>query len=489
MLKAQAKPMELQNAAFKKLQKQLRGTETSKRSGLESAASLRDFLDQARAYKYDDIDDLVQRQIRDIRSAALFHDTFEFVGLSSGTTGRNSKNILFNKPMIRNFEKFQMAFGSVIEAHSNVRLLSDQRLTWGSSAQTGVTPSGVPCGYVSGFLSTRVPKVLAKKAFPRPETGMIEDMTAKLQQTANEVRHTDLRLLSGVPTYLINLLEFLKDVYQVENFSEIWPNLSTVVYSATSIEPYRDQLCKLIGRPLTFIGCYVSTEGPIGYEIPSITPNGVYAFHLGDVVYSFRKTEGEDKRFLTLEDLNEGDEVEVFVSSPNGLLSYSMGDVIRIYAKKPVISFEIVGRVGQGLNVATEKATLAQLQKAVLQVSRDIRHFFVYPAQSEAERPCYAWTFFVDDPAAWDTEQVREDIDKALMGQNWDYEEARLETLFLDSPQVDFVSSDLLRVYFKQESHRGQLKMKYAFDSQAKADEFITRLLMGLEVNIPAAAA
>ena len=50
-----------------------------------------------------------------------------------------------------------------------------------------------------------------------------------------------------------------------------------------------------------------------------------------------------------------GDEVEVLISSSNGLLNYSMGDCIRIASTEPYITFEIIGRVGQGLNIATEK--------------------------------------------------------------------------------------------------------------------------------------
>ncbi|HAR41671.1 MAG TPA: hypothetical protein DCS07_03435 [Bdellovibrionales bacterium] len=140
----------------------------------------------------------------------------------------------------------------------------------------------------------------------------------------------------------------------------------------------------------------------------------------------------------------------------------------------------MIGRVGHGVNVAAEKVTLSQLNKAAARLNQEnslgLRHFFVLPGQSASSKPCYEWILLADRPGALDPEIIQEFLDQALMELNSDYRENRLDFGFLDVPTIQVLSSELASQYFEKASHRGQLKMKVAFDSREKFQAFLNDL-------------
>jgi len=486
MMRNQRDPVAAQERAFLKLKAHLKGTEVAELYRLNQSTSLHEWMKNGRTLSYKDIQSSISQVIDEGKKDVFFKDDLQFVGLSSGTTLSNSKRILFNKKVFKNFKNYQLHLASILEKHTGIQILKDQRVTWGSGALKEHTPLGTPAGYVSGYLATQSPKITQKLSFPKRETYLIDDMNERVQRCARELEGTDIRLLSGVPTYLIHLLEELKTLWGIKNFSQVWPHCKTIVYSATGIEPYRERLQDILGQKLTFIGCYISTEGPIGYEIPSLNANqnGIYSFDFGDLVYSFKRihpvTKAGDGPLLSVAQLKAGDEVEVFISSPNGLLHYSMGDCLRIRSAHPTILFEILGRVGQGLNVATEKASLKELEEAVVssvqKVGAPLEHYFVYPGRSENQRPCYEWVLISKQDELLPISKLKDLLDQKMMEQNVDYLEARTDTHFLGAPNVKQMSHELIRAYFKRDSQRGQLKMKTVFNSKEEFEAFIKKL-------------
>ncbi|MBN8555625.1 MAG: GH3 auxin-responsive promoter family protein [Deltaproteobacteria bacterium] len=481
----QLNPVAAQERALQKLKRNLAHTLNAKI--LETVSTLEDFAVKVPVKVHSDFETSIEKVCNQNAKGLLFNDELEFVGLSSGTIGGKCKRIPFNKKMVKVFTSFQTNFAAIVEHHSKVKFIADKRLTWGSSPITGVTETGIPCGYISGFLATRSPSLMKSTAFPSIQTSLIENMKEKILTAGAEIKNEDIRIISAVPTYLINLLQELKAEWGIENFSEVWPNLEAIGYSATSIEPYREQIQKLIGKPLKFFGAYASTEAPLGYEIPSMNGNrsGVYSFNFGEIVFMFRKiiNQGSDnatQSLCSVADLKVGDEVEVLISSPNGFLQYAMGDGLRILSVKPTITFEVLGRIGQGLNVATEKVPMRQLQKAVTLTAEknkiQIAHFFVHPGQAANGTACYEWTLIVDQPENLDAEVLGAFLDSTLMQLNADYEENRIQMGFLEKPIVHLMKTDVVKKYFAKESHRGQLKMKTAFDSADKFNTFLSEL-------------
>jgi len=483
ILRDQLTPGEAQEKAFRRLQAKLRRSEIYRSSELSRAKNLNDYARLAQVRTYEDYKQTIKTTLS-APSRAMFSDPLQYVGLSSGTTSGDCKALPYNKAMLKTWERYQLAMAAILQEASSISLIKDQRLIWGSTPIVRKDERGLAHGYVSGFLSMRSPWLFRRNSFPKAESLLIPDMNAKMEKMSEELRSANLQLVSGVPSYLLSLFEHLKESWGCENLAEAFPNLRTCVYSATAIDAWKSQLNTAVGRELNYVGCYASTEGPFGYEIPTLNGgmNGIYQFHLGDIVYLFRKL-GEDGKIVRLADLQPGDEVELLLSSPNGLINYSIGDCLKIISVNPTVQFQILGRIGQGMNVAAEKVSMAELNSVIEELSQEtknvIRHFFVYPGRSPSGRANYQWAFAIDNPNPKLNSQWARQVDEILKKKNFDYWEAREELGFIDSPQVQFISAEMVKNFHQSQASRGQFKMKSNFNSEKEFYSFVGKMMEG----------
>lgn len=495
----QQDPFGSQKRAFEKLKKSGLALDHHGDRRSYSKMTLHDFIRNGVAHSYEYFSKAIDEKVHSPKCKRMFNGPIEFVGLSSGTTGSNSKQIIFNKEMVQSYRDYQSAVASIVLKEANLPITSANRLTWGSSPVVDHTATGVERGYISGWLSASSPKILQRHAFPSPDIARIKDLDQRTLAAAKELRGHQIRLLSGVPSYLINLLEKLKEEWQVQDLSEVWPNVQAMIYSGTPIHAYREELENLLGQSPQAIGIFCATEGPMGYEIPSINnqilsaseidQKSLYSFHLGETVYSFKNANDEsDTRLRGLHELEPGDEVEILTTTPNGLTHYQVGDCLRIHSVQPFVLYEMIGRVGQGLNVATEKVAMSELIATIGRVQQEshlpIRHFFVYPGKGQTNKPCYEWVLVTDNNEAQPREfqqTLAEKLDRCLMEFNGDYKENRTDFDFLDLPKVHMMDSNIVKRYFERDGHRGQLKMKSTFESAGEFHEF----LGGLQLKHP----
>lgn len=480
LLRSQRTAQQSQEEAFFQLQESLRGTHAADETELGRADDLADFARRAKIRTYTDYAALIESGIQTSDFSKLFKDDLKYIGLSSATTAPKSKALPYNQNMVKTWDRFQMAMASIIESSSPIRFMRDQRLTWGS---TPILESlaGVSAGYVSGFLSMKTPRLMKSKAFPRRDTLLLNDMSEKVSRMSQELHGSDIRLISGVPSYLLNVLEAIRKSENLPNLAQKFPNLRTCVYSATGIAAWRDQLDEVVGRPLTYIGCYAATEGAFGYEVPALNggKNGLYSFHLDQTVFLF-KLLNRKAGIVTIGELQEGDEVEILITTPNGLVNYSVGDRLRIHQIQPTILFEVLGRIGQGMNVAAEKVSQLELSKAMEIASRRVglrvNHFFVHPGKSLQGNPAYIWNLVLDREEALLETSWTQALDEALKDINEDYREAREDLKFIDLPKVEFLPKQLIEIYFANHASRGQLKIPSIFESSDAFSTFVNRL-------------
>lgn len=480
LMQDQRDPLAAQRRAFSRLRAHLAGTEVSRWSGLGDAADLESYCRTVPPRGYEAFADLTARAVDQGQRDVLSPGRPAFIGLSSGTSGQAPKRVVHTERSLRSFRDFEASLGAIIEHHAGINPVVSDRLVWGAAPANVPRAAAIETGYISGYLATRPRRLLRDRTVPSAPVGALVDMAQKIHQTGLQARGRDLRMASAVPTYLIHLLEELRAAWGVADFSAIWPRLDLILYSGTPIDCYREQIQRLLGRPVRFLGMYLATECPIGYEVPALAPqqHGAYAFHLDQTVFTFTRL-GGDGRVLSVADLVAGDEVELLLSAPHGLLNYRVGDCLKIRSTAPLL-FEVIGRLGQGMNVAAEKVPLVQLAQAVAQVgaaaATPIRHFFVCPGRSASDRPCYEWTLLCEQPAALDADALATALDRALMKENEDYRETREDLRFLDAPRVHLLDAAVARRYFERDAHRGQLKMKTAFDSREALDAFLREL-------------
>lgn len=467
-----------QEKNFRSIKRSLQGTRLSKDLRLTHINSYEEFIHHVPVMNYDDFAPYVD-MIASGHDNILFNDDAAYFGLSSGTSGKDSKRVPYNERMIRFFLKSQKRVASKMTTlEPSINILKAGRLTFGSDPYL-YTHNNIKYGYISGILSTRVPKALKRNTFPSAEVLAISNWDQKINMLIQESLNQDIEVVSGIPTYLISIFEAVLEKTGKSCIKEIWPNLKVFIYAATPIKQYKERIDRLVGHELNYYGLYAATEAAIGIPY-SKYENGRQKYFLNpDLLYSFTPVEGP-QRNLGLHEIEMGVPYYINIGTLNGFLHYSMKDVICFDSIGEDLVFEFVGRKSTGMNLAAEKVSDEEILDCYIATKNncnlDLRHFFLSPSTKEG-KTSYLWTVFV--PAASDVNETElaKAFDEKMKTLNGDYADCR-EVGVLGPAQVCVMSSEYLKKYFESNRSRGQFKMKTTFET---AEEYLKFMRANIE--------
>lgn len=476
--------LEVQRMNFEILKARLEGTDIYNDLNLENIHSYEEFTKLVKVRGYEEFSPYVEKVIEG-QDNVLFNNSPLYFGLTSGTSGKDSKKIPYNRQMISTFKESQQLLASVVnEMVEGMDLVNSARLTYGSNPET-YEQNGISYGYISGILSSQTPYALKNVTYPTQDILAIENWEDKLLKLSEQVVPVDIKIASGIPSYLISIFEYILEKTGKKEIKEVWPNLETVIYGATPIDQYRDRLNALVGKKLNYFGIYASTEAPLGIAINNARDEKqIYAFH-PEILFTF--TDAEDmSKTIGVGEVEEGKSYYVNTSAPNGFVNYTMKDIVRIKSVSPLLTFEILGRMGSGINLAAEKTSDEHVLDSILLLNKKLKvnldHYFLCPSNKEGI-PCYQWTIFSDELTHVDQQSVAKLIDAAMSVQNQDYAECR-EDGILASPIVKIVSTIYLKDYFNANKDRGQFKMKTVFSCSETFTDFLKQALPDLLPNL-----
>ncbi|WP_413584425.1 GH3 auxin-responsive promoter family protein [Bdellovibrio sp. HCB274] len=470
--------LEKQEKNFTNFKRAMIGTRLYKDLRLSYINSYEEFVNHVPAFEYDEYApyiDMIAAGHKDI----LFKDKADYFGLTSGTSGKDSKRVPYNERMIRMFIKSQKRIASKISTlEPEINLLQAGRLTFGSDPYL-YTHNGFKFGYISGILSTRMPKVLAKNTFPSREVLAISNWDKKIEMLVNESIQQDIQVVSGIPTYLISIFEAVLEKTGKQYINEIWPHLQVFIYAATPIKQYQERINRLVGHDLNYYGVYASTEAAIGLPYERFQ-NGRQRYFLNpDLLYSFTPVNGK-KQNLGLHQIEMGVPYFLNVGTPNGMIHYCMKDVVSFDLVDGDLVFEFVGRKSTGMNLAAEKVSDDDILNCYLNTKNvsnvDFRHYFLSPS-TENGKTTYLWTLFVPENSKVDTENLANTLDQEMQRLNLDYRDCR-EVGVLGPAQVQIMNAEYLQTYFENNRSRGQFKLKTTFET---AEEYLNFIRQNLE--------
>jgi hypothetical protein len=462
---------EQQEKTWKQTLRSLKGTIIYHDLNLEEIQSYQQYINDIELKDYDDYAPYIAKILKGEKNV-LFQGINNFFGLTSGTSGQDSKKIPYNEKTIQCFQKAQKTMGGLVCEHDNMRPFSSTRFTYGSNPLCE-NDGKFNYGYISGFLSSRLPKFLARNTYPKAQYLEIEDWDEKLSRIMETTINKDVEILGGIPTYMITIFEKMLEKTGKKTISEIWPNVHTFIYGATPITQYQERLNQLVGRNLNYYGIYASTEAPLGLPVnnAAYAPQE-YTFVPG-ILYSFNPI-NNPKKVIGIDQLEKGKKYLLNIGAPNGFLQYQMKDVIRVVRVEPFVSFDVLGREGGQLNLAAEKTSEKHLLDSVEQTAKELNlridHHMVFPNE-EKKRPSYAWTMFVQEPLNIDKEELLNKLEDHLQQFNPDYQDCRLDRI-IDAPSIKILPSSELKKYFHKNKDKGQFKMKTTFPNQKSFMEF-----------------
>jgi hypothetical protein len=258
-------------------------------------------------------------------------------------------------------------------------------------------PSGLPFGRLSGIVANHVPAYLQKNRMPSFATNCIEDWETKVNAIVDETMKEDMRLISGIPSWVQMYFEMLLKKANRTNVREIFPNFDLFVYGGVNFEPYRARFEELIGGSIDVIELYPASEGFIAFQ-NSQQDDGLLLNVDSGIFFEFIKADeyfNENPRRYTIENVEIGVNYALILSNNAGLWGYSIGDTVKFTSLDPP-KIRVTGRIKHftsafGEHVIAEEVERA-MSDAVKRFNLKVNEFHVAPQVSPASGlPYHEW--------------------------------------------------------------------------------------------------
>lgn len=260
---------------------------------------------------------------------------------------------------------------------------------------------------------------------PSWETNCIEDWETKVNAIVTETITEDMRLISGIPSWV--QMYFEKLIAKADKkVGAIFPNFNLFVYGGVNYESYRHKMENLIGRKVDSIELYPASEGFFAYQ-DSQSDKGLLLQLNSGIFYEFIKADtffDENPTRISLADAQLGVNYVLILSSNAGLWAYNIGDTVAFTSLKPY-KIVVTGRIKHFISAFGEhvigKEVEQSLEEAVKGTAIRINEFTVAPQITpESGLPYHEWFIeFENEPE--DLEAFALKIDACLQTQNTYY--------------------------------------------------------------------
>lgn len=368
----------------------------------------------------------------------------KYFALSSGTSEAASKYIPITKDMTKAMQKTsvrQILTLSKYDLPSDI--FTSGILMLGGSTHLNKKGSYFE-GDLTGIQAARLPFWFQHFYKPGKKIAKTRNWDAKLNEIAERAKEWNIGIIVGVPAWIQILMEKVIERHGVETIHDVWPNLQVYVHGGVSFDPYRKGFEKLLGKPLQYIETYLASEGFIAFQaLPNkrsmrlVLNNGIF--------YEFVPFESKnfdingdvkpDAETLMIDEIEEGREYAILLSSCAGAWRYLIGDVIK-FVSKDEAEIVIIGRTKHFLSLCGEHLSVDNMNKAIELVSNDLN--VTIPEFTVAGIPhgslfAHHWYVGTDDKV--DSDAIKQMIDDRLKELNDDYaveRSAALKDIYVD---------------------------------------------------------
>ena len=291
------------------------------------------------------------------------------------------------------------------------------------SPELATTPGGVHLGRLSGIVAHHVPGYLQRNRLPSWETNCIDDWETKVDAIVRETAAEDLRLVSGIPSWVQMYFERLLAHTGKATVKEVFPNLSLFVHGGVAFGPYAERFRQLLGFDIARVELYPASEGFLAYQdAPGV--DGMLLNVADGIFFEFIPTDRyfeEHPPRLTVGEVEVGVQYAVVLSTNAGLWGYDLGDTVKFVSLDPP-RVVVTGRIKHftsafGEHVIAEEVEGAA-QEAVAAHGGVITEFHVAPQVTPTEGlPYHEWVVAFETRPS-DPEAFAATLDKALQSRN-----------------------------------------------------------------------
>lgn len=316
-------------------------------------------------------------------------------------------------------------------------------------------------GDLSGIQAAQLPFWFQHFYKPGKKIAKTRDWDSKLNEIAANAKNWNINIIVGVPAWIQILMEKIIAFHQVQNIHEIWPNLKVYVHGGVSFDPYRKGFAKLLGHEIQYIETYLASEGFIAFQYKPnhramrlVLNNGIFYEFVPFDENNFDENGDvrQDVQTYMIDEVEEGKEYALLISTCAGAWRYMIGDVVKIISREEA-EIVITGRTKHFLSLCGEHLSVDNMNKAIEMVADDMN--IEVPEFTVAGIPhgtLFAHHWFVGTEEGADATVFRDKLDAYLKELNDDYAVER--SAALKDVIVDILP---LKVFYNWMESRGKV--------------------------------
>ncbi len=428
----------LQRAVLKRLTEKAADTEWGRAHGYRSGLSYEDFARQTPLNTYEELKGHIDRMRQGERDV-LWPGRVKWYAKSSGTTNDKSKFIPVSVDGLHDthYAGGKDAVVWYLRNNPKSRIFDGKALILGGSHAPNYNLPGSLVGDLSAILIENINPLVNMIRVPKKATALLSDFEIKRDRIAREAIGQNVTNLSGVPSWMLSVLNRVMELSGKQHLEDVWPNLEVFFHGGVSFTPYRQQYQRLItSSAMHYMETYNASEGFFGLQDdPS------------DAAMSLMIDYGIFFEFIPMDEFDSpqptavplwGIETErnyaMVITTSSGLWRYIIGDMVRFTQRNPY-KFIITGRTKSFINAFGEELIVDNAEKGLAEACRqtgaEVLEYTAAPVFMDANGKCrHQWVVeFSREPD--NLEHFASVLDETLQRLNSDYEAKRYKDITL----------------------------------------------------------
>ena len=482
-------PEEVQMELLMNLTRKASRTDYGKKYGFESIDNYEDFKNRVPVVNYEAIYPFIDRLMKGEQNV-LWPSEIRWFAKSSGTTNARSKFIPVSNEALEecHYKGGKDLLSIYVNNFPDSKMFTGKNLVIGGSQQVNQFDENARSYYgdVSAVLLKNLPFWAQMVRTPTLEIALMDEWEEKIEKMARHTAEENVTSMSGVPTWMVVLLERIIELKGVKDITEVWPNLEVFFHGAVAFTPYEKLFNSLIPSPsMRYVETYNASEGFFGIQDQSDSKDMLLMLDYG-IFYEFIPFEDldmENPRVLTLDEVELNKSYAIIITTNAGLWRYKIGDTVRFTSKDPY-RIRISGRTRHYINAFGEEVVVENAEVAIAEACKrtdaEIENFTAGPIYlANAQKGGHEWIVeFAKEPE--DLEQFKQILDKKLREINSDYDAKRYKDIALDPPLLHAVERG---TFYNWMEKRGKLGGQNKVPRLSNTREYLDDILEMISVT------
>jgi len=454
-------PIEIQKEVLYNLLSEAKNTEIGKKFRFKDIKSYQSFAERIPIKKYETIEPLIERS-RAGEQNIFWPTKIQWFAKSSGTTNAKSKFIPVSDEAI---DDCHMKAGKdmlclFINNNEDTEIFKGKGLKLGGSSAVYEDNESF-FGDLSAIIIENMPFWADIGSAPSQKTSLLEKWEIKMDAIISETVNENITSLTGVPSWMLVLLNRVLEVTGKDNILEVWPNLEVYFHGGVNFNPYREQYKKLIPKKdFRYYETYNASEGFFAIQDTNDSSELLLMLDYG-IFYEFipmDEYEDENSFAIPLNKVELNKNYALVITTNSGLWRYLIGDTVKFTSLAPH-RIKITGRTKHFINVFGEELVIENtadaLHLACSETKAAIIDYTVAPVFMKGNNSGgHEWIIeFKNHPER--LEEFTQILDDALKSLNSDYEAKRYQDMTLALPIVHKAPKGLFYNWLKQNKKLG----------------------------------